>query len=177
MTAKSSILITIFIIISLFFKSGAAYCEIKSASKFYYKNIIPGKTSAEQAFTILGNAPKTRVNDDNTISHIYETKKAGYPDEITVKNGQIVHMAVTIEDTSELNIKDVTAALGEAARKGYSFYAFTLRVAAYPEKGMVFIYEENSGAVIEKQFFIPCTPDEFEKTFGKNFPEKYPYKM
>ncbi|HOD40328.1 MAG: hypothetical protein BWY32_02145 [bacterium ADurb.Bin243] len=177
MLTKTNIFIAVLIGLTLLLKAGAAYCEPKNADELYYKNIIPGKTTADEAFKIAGKTEKTRKNDDNTVSHIYETKKAGYPNEITVKGEQVVHMAITIEDTGELNIKDVHKLLGEPKRKGYSFYAFTLRVSAYPEQGMVFIYEDNGGAVVEKQFFAKCTLEEFEKTFGKNFPEKYPYKM
>lgn len=177
MLTKTNFFIAVLIVISIVLKSGAAYCEVKNEAGLYYKNIIPGKTSAEEAFKIVGKTEKTRKNDDNTVSHIYNTKKDGFPNEITIKDGQIVHMAIAMEDTAELNIKQVVEILGEAKRKGFSFYAFTLRVSAYPEKGMIFIYEEKDGSVIEKQFFTPRTAEEFEKTFGKNFPEKYPYKM
>lgn len=177
MLTKTNVFIAILIVLALLLKSGAAYCEVKAAGDLLHKNIMPGKTSAEEALKIMGKTEKTRKNDDNTVSHIYETKKQGYPNEVTVKDGQVVHMAIALEDTSELNIKEVHKVLGEPKRKGYSMYAFTLRVSAYPEQGMVFIYEENGGGVIEKQFFTPRTPDEFEKTFGRNFPAEYPYKM
>ena len=177
MLTKTNFFIAVLIVVSIILKSGAAYCESKNEAGLYYKNIIPGKTSAEQAFKIVGKTEKTRKNDDNTVSYIYNTKKEGFPNEITVKGDQIIHMAIAIEDTAELNIEQVVETLGEAKRKGFSFYAFTLRVAAYPEKGMVFIYEEKDGSVVEKQFFTPQTADEFEKSFGKNFPKEYPYKM
>lgn len=177
MITKTNVFIAVLIAFTMLIKAGAAYCEVKSEADLLHKGIMPGKTSADEALKIMGKTEKTRRNDDNTVSHIYETKKQGYPNEITVKDGQVVHMAITVEDTSELNIKQVHKLLGEPKRKGYSFYAFTLRVSAYPEKGMVFIYEDNGGGVVEKQFFTPRTIDEFEKTFGKNFPTEYPYKM
>lgn len=162
----------------IFFKYNITFAEnIQSYKNLYYKGILPGKTSVEDAFKVLGKTDKTRKNDDGSISYIYESKKPHFPHEITIKNNQIVHMAITVEDTSELNIKTVHKILGEPKRKGYSYYSFTLRVSIYPERGMIFIYEEKDGTVIEKQYFIPCSLEEFEKTFGKNFPKEYPYKM
>jgi|GEM_PF-6489813 len=174
---KLNIVLALIIAVLIIFKLSPAFAEVTKAADLYYKNIIPGVTSEADALKIMGQSKKTRENPDGSLSHIYESKKAGFPHEMTIKKAQIVHMAIAVADTSELNISEVKKVLGEIERAGFSYYAFNLRVAAYPKHGMVFIYDEATGAVCEKQYFAKCSVDEFEKGFGKNFPKEYPYKM
>ncbi len=156
----------------------ALAAELKSINDLYHKNIIPGVTPANEALPKMGAHKSERKNPDGTISYIFEERKPGFPDELTVDAAKknVVHLAVAVLDSTECNIVDVKKVMGEPDRGGFSLYAFYLRVYIYAQKGMVFITDDKGG-LFEKQYIERMSLNDFEKKFGKNFPEKNPYKM
>ena len=156
----------------------ALAAELKSINDLYHKNIIPGVTPAAEALPKMGAHKNERKNPDGTISYIFEERKPGFPDELTVDAAKknVVHLAVAVLDSTECNIVDVKKVMGEPDRAGFSLYAFYLRVYIYAQKGMVFITDDKGG-LFEKQYIERMSLNDFEKKFGKNFPEKNPYKM
>ncbi|MEZ7890659.1 MAG: hypothetical protein QMC67_02825 [Candidatus Wallbacteria bacterium] len=151
--------------------------EPKTINDLYYKNIIPGITSEKDALKIMGGKfEKKRENEDKTISYIFDSKVPGYPNEFTVDSiGKVIHAAIVPAPGEKLNISAVEKILGKPDRHGFSHYAFFLRVHVFAKSGMVFICNET-GDVHETQYFEKCDLPAFEKKFGKNFPEKSPYK-
>jgi len=152
--------------------------ELKDINDLYHNKIIPGVTPAAEAISKMGAHKSERKNPDGTVSYIYEERKPGFPDEMTMDASKtnVVHLAVAVLDSTECNISDVKKVLGEPDRTGFSLYAFYLRVYIYAQKGMIFITDEKGG-LFEKQYIERMSLNDFEKKFGKNFPEKNPYKM
>ena len=177
MFLKYSTLALALIFAVLIYKPAAA-AGIKDIKDLYHKNIIPGVTPCAEALSKMGAQKSERKNPDGTVSYIFEERKPGMPDELTVDAAKqnVVHLAVAVLDSAECNISDVKKILGEPERSGFSLYAFYLRVHIYAQKGMIFITDEKGG-LFEKQYIEKMSLGDFEKKFGKNFPEKNPYKM
>lgn len=156
----------------------AEAAELKDINDLYHQKIIPGITSASEALSKMGAKKSERKNPDGTTSYIFEERKPGFPDELTVDptGKKVVHLAVAVLDSTECNIADIKKILGEPDRGGFSLYAFYLRVHIYAQKGLIFITDDKGG-LFEKQYIERMPVSDFEKSFGKNFPEKNPYKM
>ena len=151
--------------------------EPKTIEDLYYKHIVPGITAEKDALKAMGGKfEKKRENQDKTVSYIFDSKVPGYPNEFTVDSiGKVIHAAIVTVPGEKLNISAVEKILGKPERKGFSHYAFFLRVHVFAKHGMVFICNET-GDVHETQYFEKCDLPAFENKFGKNFPEKNPYK-
>jgi len=177
MFLKYSTLAVALILAFVVYKPAIA-AELKDIKDLYHKNIIPGVTPAAEALPKMGAAKSERKNPDGTVSYIFEERKPGFPDEMTVDatKKSVVHLAIAVLDSTECNISDIKKVLGEPDRSGFSLYAFFLRVHIYAQKGMIFITDEKGG-LFEKQYIERMPVSDFEKSFGKNFPEKNPYKM
>jgi len=137
-----------------------------------FKDVVPGKSTKEEVIAKLGNPVK-----EETGKNLLEFKSTapGKPHQILLEGDKVslIKETVTLEDKKTVN--DIKKVYGEPKYVLYGpRYIAGFHLFVYPEKGIAYIGQEQSGVLLEVWYFYPTTLEEFIKKFAPDYSKTPP---
>lgn len=134
-----------------------------------YKNLTPGTSSEKDVKGALGTPLKETASGEQTVLE-YKSKNPNFNDEFALKAGTLafVRQIVTLDDN--LKIPDLEKKYGKYESVLYgnlSTSGFNLYV--YPDKGVAYIGQPESGFITEIWYFVPTDLNTFKQLFASGF--------
>lgn len=134
-----------------------------------FSNIIPGKSTPDDVKKILGDPLKQTQTDGYNLSD-YKSTSQTRNNQVYYSNGtaQLVKEIVSFNQVKK--ITDVTTKYGPADNILYGpdsvggFYLFV-----YPEKGVAYLGNPNSGSLLEVWYFTSTDIKTFISTWAKDY--------
>ncbi len=138
-----------------------------------FKSIIPGKTTEQEVYKILGNPiTKKEVESDfgqNYLSLDYPSENENFPNGIGIRNG-IVNLIGINRSTEKISLKKTLEKYGKPDKITYSYLDRSYRTFIYSKKGLMFIGNYEEDFINFTQYFSSMPLDEYMKTWGKDLP-------
>ena len=138
------------------------------------KGIVPGKTTKEEAMTLLGY-PLAAQPEGNLEVLQYASPTYGQLNSVAIQNGVVVLVSIVQAEDQPLAWSTVNAQYGAPSNTAYSDYMTGSKTHAFPDHGRAFIVDENMDVVLIQQCFIPMSLENYMLTYGNFLPTEDPF--
>ncbi len=149
----------------------------KAPTSEVLSNIIPGSSTKNDVVSKLGNPISEKTQGAFTISE-FKSDSPTRNNEITFQNNKVEFFKRVIVYGQPLKIKDVIKIYGNTNVILYGtdsvagFYLFV-----YPDKGIAYLGNNNTGDLLEIWYFAPTTLESFQNNWAPGFSSKLEDKI
>lgn len=134
----------------------------------------PGVTTKEQVISKLGN-PLSETTQNGQVVSDFKSISPTRNNEVTFSGNTSSFFKHIIAYGETLLIKDLTSKYGLTnivlygpdATAGFYLYV-------YPDKGIAYLGNPNSGDLLEVWYFAPTTLENFQNQWAKNYSKTFP---
>jgi hypothetical protein len=143
-----------------------------SSTQASYKTIVPGKSSTEKVFEVLGK-PEAEIKQDEKTIFNYKSSSLAQNNQVYFENKDLVLIKEIVTLDDDQNAQDIITNYGKTNKILYgpdSHSGFYLHV--YPENGIAYIGHPETGLLLEVWYFTPTTFEEFKQKWASNYTDK-----
>lgn len=139
-----------------------------------YNSLTPGESTKEQIIGKLGEpVGETKIGIYDVLQ--FDSPTTERPDEVYFEEGQTKLIKEIITYKSERKIENIKETYGNASLVLYGEDApFGFYLFVYPEAGIAYIGNQNSGDLLEVWYFTPVASQEFIKNWGQGYSTAQP---
>ena len=136
--------------------------------------IIPGKSTRGEVVGLLGEPVRNEMS--GTAENMYYNSPVKYQYNTVALVDGVVSRVSIIPGTDEMKKwSAVKAQYGEPEHTAYSYYEQNSRTYAFPQKGLVYIADEDLDLVYIKECFAPLLLDHYNLLYGMFLPQENPF--
>jgi len=181
MDKKSRIIIASLIVVSLFLSvfiymrvSKQLSTKTQKEAKVTFEQIIKDLPDESSLSKLIGE-PKDIGSKDDTKIYYFDSSNPNKNNEVVYKNDKLILTREIVAPKDNKNSSEITIKYGATNNVLYGpdaaagFYLFV-----YPDKGIAFVGNPNSGDMLEKWYFEPTTIEEFKKLFATEYSDEKP---
>lgn len=170
-TAKKLSLL-ILILLALI-STGYIYTQVSKNNIFQgqanYNSIVPGKSTEEDVVDKFGDPANKSTNYSQTTLD-YNSNNPNFRNQFLVNNNKVDFIKQIVATKDNIHVKDITEKYGTPRYILYgpgSVGGFDLYV--YPDKGIAFIGELDSGIILEIWYFKATTISDFVSKWAPEY--------
>ena len=132
-----------------------------------YESLAPGKSTKEDVINKLGDPLKDNQND---TQFEFESSSTERPHKVTLEENVVKLIKETVTLNDKKGIPDIQNEFGETThilygdRSSAGFHLFV-----YPENGIAYIGQTQSGLLLEVWYFPPTTFEEFKSNYAPGY--------
>ena len=147
---------------------------VAEAAEQCLAGIMPGKTTRAEVTNLLGEPVSSDIS--GTTENLYYTSPVKYQNNtVTLVDGVVIRVSV-IPGANEMKPwSEVKAEYGEPEHTAYSYYEQNSRTYAFPQKGLVYIADEDLDLVYIKECFAPLSLEHYNLLYGMFLPQEDPF--
>ena len=136
--------------------------------------IIPGKSTRAEVTSLLGEPLQSESS--GTAENMYYNSPVKYQYNTVALVDGVVNRVSVIPGANEMKPwSAVKAQYGEPEHTAYSYYEQNSRTNAYPQKGLVYIADEDLDLVYIKECFAPLSLEHYNLLYGMFLPQENPF--